>query len=167
MVELQQQPLGEGLPRSVDASVVENFGVFAADAHSVGGAAVQVGALALLPLQGHPTERRAACGRRQRTENTIKKGFTCGQKSVIRKHGWWIWLIFTTIYKVTGSKGSKVAFLTVHAGEVGFSQHGGDPQLLRVDVGPHQVVTGRHLHHCFQLAAHSVPLRTHKTKVRL
>lgn len=51
----------------------------------------------------------------------------------------------------------------MHAGEVGLSQHGGDPQLLRVDVGPNQVVPGRHLHHGLKLAAHSVPLRTQET----
>lgn len=63
VVELQQQPLGEGLTRSVDASIVEDLGMLAADAHGVGRAAVQVGALALLPLQGHPAERCAACSR--------------------------------------------------------------------------------------------------------
>lgn len=75
VVELQQQSLGEGLSRSVDASVVEDLGVLAADAHRVGRAAVQVGALALLPLQGHPTKRRAACSPTERQNPCREKGF--------------------------------------------------------------------------------------------
>ena len=56
VVELHQQPLSEGLAGPVDASVVEHLGVLSADAHGVGDAAVQVGALALLSLQGHPAK---------------------------------------------------------------------------------------------------------------
>ena len=66
VVELHQQPLGERLAGAVDAAVVEDLGVLAADAHRVGRAAVQVGALALPPLQGHPAERRAAWEHGQR-----------------------------------------------------------------------------------------------------
>lgn len=54
------QALGEGLPGSVDAPVIEALGMLAADAHLVGGAAVQVSTLALLALQGHPAEHCAA-----------------------------------------------------------------------------------------------------------
>lgn len=76
MVELQQQPLGEGLSRSVDASVVEDLGVLAADAHRVGRTAMQVGALALLSLQGHPAERRAACSQAETRDRQSKKVLT-------------------------------------------------------------------------------------------
>ena len=59
VVELHQQPLGKRLPCAIDASVVEHLGVLPADSHSISDAAVQVCALTLLSLKGHPSKRCA------------------------------------------------------------------------------------------------------------
>lgn len=57
VVELHQQPLSKRLSCTINASVVKHFGVLPADAHGISGATVQVGALALLSLEGHPAKR--------------------------------------------------------------------------------------------------------------
>lgn len=62
VVELHQQALGEGLPRPVDAAVVEDLGMLPADAHGRSGLTVQVSAPALPALQRHPAKGRAAWG---------------------------------------------------------------------------------------------------------
>lgn len=65
VVELHEQALREGLPRPVDAAVVEDFGVLTADAHCGSCLAVKVSAPALPALEGHPPEGCAAWGRRE------------------------------------------------------------------------------------------------------
>lgn len=50
----------------------------------------------------------------------------------------------------------------MHASEVSLSKHSSDPQLLRVYICSHQVISRRHLHHGLQLTAYPIPLWTHK-----
>ena len=60
VVELYKQALCKGLAGTVDAAIVEDLGVLAADANRICSAAVQVCALTLLALEGHPAECCAA-----------------------------------------------------------------------------------------------------------
>lgn len=56
VIELHEQSLGKRLAGSINPSVVEDLGVFTADAHSICGTAVQIRALTFLSLERHPSK---------------------------------------------------------------------------------------------------------------
>lgn len=50
----------------------------------------------------------------------------------------------------------------MHASKVSLSKHSSNPQLLRVYIGSHHVISRWHLHHGLQLTADPVPLWAQK-----
>lgn len=50
----------------------------------------------------------------------------------------------------------------MHAGKVSLPENSSNPQLLRVDICPHQMISRRYLHHGLQLTAHAVSLHVPK-----